>query len=702
MEIYKPYSCSICGNQFKNKKALTTHNRFHHKENTQSVKKTIKNMLAENIKMKDPCSKCQELQVKMLIKNKCFICGGKFKSKGELILHIESNHHEKNYYGVNLHEKETELLQRNDETKVYNNDSRQSDVRTALKFTCPVYNDELSIKHKMSEILHKEKADLSKPTNINKVTENKLLNEKDETETNCNKSDSSNVGLHVKNIPSQLKSRKRETNAQSPTVLRFTCSICGIQFKEKKQLFSHFEDFHKEKEDSIELPMDSAEVVKSEVSEKIHPQNNCTNCESPEMKTDNKYKCTVCGIQYHTKKEMLMHYEYHRKGEHYKNLAPIVKSSKKCDKSLTKSETSSIDSKDHAEGVYVCQSCKRVYYSPARFVKHCCKPKKEGKQNVWDACKKVLAEKFPQQVTYQSPENLLPKLPISKIFPQLKMKVEDITKVCKTEDTSDDVHLQMNSNFENSESSQESSSGIYGKNSGDSNDLDFQINSKNEVLNSVETKDSDLSCANCDLVFTDIEKYELHCDTHTNDEFCCLKEGKEKLHVCDKCGKCFTELTVFQSHYLTHNNNNSSNNKPEVKPFVCGVCLTCFTNFGDIQSHDCVYSRKESLKASKKEKPLICNICGSHFNDLEIFQLHCETHTEDESHNTKPLDETYVCEACDIQFTDVEEFETHCLNHTNNESDYINSVEEKPYICHICGACFVIFNEFEKHCSIHI
>ncbi|GFQ94002.1 uncharacterized protein TNCT_434961 [Trichonephila clavata] len=314
------------------------------------------------------------------------------------------------------------------------------------------------------------------------------------------------------------------------------------------------------------------------------------------------FVCSICDSSFKKKRELTLHKNsFHKKKTKLNNKQVFCNV---CDKEFKRTKTFVDRCRTHSAPPYACKVCKRGYFSKKRLKLHHCKAGKEEKPSVWDACKKVLAEKSHQLEPNVTSQVSTPKLPIIKNVFQgvdesafLKFQEESVS--CKNVSDGECADVECR---------------------------DFQshhlVHCSDKSLDSVDTDSTSLCCNICNGTCTDTENFQLHCLTHSNEEFCHLNESEESLHVCNICGKCFTEAENFQSHLLFHGEK-KINIVKETKSNLCG---SSFINLENLQSPGLSHANEELFNVVEEEKPIVCNICGKCCTGIESFQSHCLTH----------------------------------------------------------------------------
>ncbi|GFY02232.1 hypothetical protein TNCV_5100911 [Trichonephila clavipes] len=328
---------------------------------------------------------------------------------------------------------------------------------------------------------------------------------------------------------------------------------------------------------------------------------NTKSCQEPVVKVPKTkspaFVCSICDFSFKKKRELTLHKNSFHKKKTKLNSKQVF--CNVCDKEFKRTKTFVDRCRTHTAPPYACKMCKRGYFSKKRLKLHHCKVRKEEKPSVWDACKKVLAEKSHQLEPNITLQVSTPKLPIIKnvfqgVDESLFLNFQEESVSCKNVSDGECADI--------------------GCRNVQSHHL---MHCSNKSLDSVDTDSTIPSCNICSGTCTDTENFQLPCLTHTNEEFCHLNESEESLHVCNICGKCFTEAENFQSHLLHH----GEKKKNVVKETKYNLSDSDFINVEKLESPH-LNRANEELFNVVEEKPIVCNICA--LNLAKMILLHCD------------------------------------------------------------------------------
>ncbi|GBL83857.1 hypothetical protein AVEN_100774-1 [Araneus ventricosus] len=337
-----------------------------------------------------------------------------------------------------------------------------------------------------------------------------------------------------------LHSQENHSEKIGHVAIPVECKLCQNKFPSKKDYAIHFQSHVIEKQqqkmNNIEVEFQSAmkkisnkselfaenmntfleklPTVDQDLSEK--KTNSRFNKESAEknlgLKSQNLkmklFACPKCDAKYEGERELVLHLRVNHSNRRGRLAIPVK--CILCQNIFPSKKDYIIHFRTHSEKKRASPSSQKLCLSN---VSHSSKNAKDKKprRSVWDACKKVLTEKY-QQVSSANSKCVVPKLPISE------------------------KAVFMNTPPTNLDDLQS----------------DNLVHFKTEAMDVAETDNSNFSCNMCDISFKEIEKYEAHYSTHLDEELCQIREGDEELQVCNVCGGCFTEINTFQAHMLTH------------------------------------------------------------------------------------------------------------------------------------------------------
>lgn len=226
-------------------------------------------------------------------------------------------------------------------------------------------------------------------------------------------------------------------------------------------------------------------------------------------------------------------------------------------------------------------------------------------------------------------------------------------------------------------------------------------------------------CLVCPELFTDMNEYQKHRQTHTQCPVClkqyetvkscfahyntahrevpddqlichiCGQKFKRKKNVlthikafhnkernfkCDICNKGFYEKTHLNNHKTTHKDD---------KPIECDECDKKFRTSAALRGHKKFCHPNENGEILKKvNKEYICNFCGKVLRGTASLQIHEMIHTKDFQHE---------CDVCHKKCKTFSILKIHQLIHTG----------EKPHKCPLCPKEFRLWNSLNVHKLTH-
>ena len=190
-------------------------------------------------------------------------------------------------------------------------------------------------------------------------------------------------------------------------------------------------------------------------------------------------------------------------------------------------------------------------------------------------------------------------------------------------------------------------------------------------------------CHVCGKQFTCCQKLKRHMVLHT--------ETRE--HRCDVCGKNFTWATNLWAHRQSHFQHT---------PYTCDLCNKTFTkkdnirthirltHFG-VKQHACSVCSKEFVTKSHLNdhirihigsRPYKCEICEKGFTKQDHLKKHTMLHTGETP---------FSCKTCNQQFKRAENLKVHMLIHAG----------VKPHACEVCGQRFRQKSSMKNHMLRH-
>lgn len=226
-------------------------------------------------------------------------------------------------------------------------------------------------------------------------------------------------------------------------------------------------------------------------------------------------------------------------------------------------------------------------------------------------------------------------------------------------------------------------------------------------------------CLICPELFTDINEYQKHRQTHTQCTVClkqyetvksCFahyntahREISEDQLTCNICGQKFkrkknvlTHIKAFHNKernfkcdicdkgfYEKHHLNNHKATHKDDKPFDCDECDKNFRTTVSLRSHKKFCHPDENGETIKKvNKEYICNFCGKVLRGKATLQIHEMIHTQDFQHE---------CDVCHKKCKTFSILKIHKLIHTG----------EKPHKCPFCPSEFRLWNSLNIHKLTH-
>ncbi|CAH1104218.1 unnamed protein product [Psylliodes chrysocephalus] len=164
---------------------------------------------------------------------------------------------------------------------------------------------------------------------------------------------------------------------------------------------------------------------------------------------------------------------------------------------------------------------------------------------------------------------------------------------------------------------------------------------------------NDLTCKNCDKMFTAAHTFNRHMLTHC-----------DKTFLCSQCGKKFATKSLLKQHQKLHS---------EIKPYICDICNKSFAQKNSLLKHTRTHSG---------EKSHVCVICDKTFSQKGHLTYHIRTHSGEKPYN---------CSYCDKAFSHSGSYKVHLRIHTG----------DRPYICDVCDKGFYDSSSMKKHRKIH-
>ncbi|KAF2904760.1 hypothetical protein ILUMI_01411 [Ignelater luminosus] len=183
---------------------------------------------------------------------------------------------------------------------------------------------------------------------------------------------------------------------------------------------------------------------------------------------------------------------------------------------------------------------------------------------------------------------------------------------------------------------------------------------KEEEVNNVpkkkaKKKQGELSCTECDRVFTHRNSLVYHMRSHTGD----------RPHQCEHCGKSFFATSALKVHMRLHSGD---------KPYKCEDCGRHFRQWGDLKYH--------TISLHSDQKQYQCEYCGKDFARKYSLIVHRRIHTGEKN---------YKCEFCGKTFRASSYLQNHRRIHTG----------EKPHPCDVCGKPFRVRSDMKRHMKTH-
>ncbi|XP_034083812.1 uncharacterized protein zgc:66448 [Gymnodraco acuticeps] len=190
---------------------------------------------------------------------------------------------------------------------------------------------------------------------------------------------------------------------------------------------------------------------------------------------------------------------------------------------------------------------------------------------------------------------------------------------------------------------------------------------KEEQLASPKKEEGTFKCAECEKVFSTVDKLRDHncCNTAEKPFRCplCRQEFQLKmavtkhmvLHSCDsiytcqECNLTFPDSMALRYHKRSHTG---------LKPYECPECGLVFKHYSVMEDH----RRKHTDNARSH----LCNICGKTFKYSSLLHQHQFLHT-----GQKP----FRCPECGKTFAFAQNMKAHCRQHRLRQT---NSSTEQP------------------------
>ncbi|XP_074543325.1 uncharacterized protein LOC141803261 [Halichoeres trimaculatus] len=137
-----------------------------------------------------------------------------------------------------------------------------------------------------------------------------------------------------------------------------------------------------------------------------------------------------------------------------------------------------------------------------------------------------------------------------------------------------------------------------------------------------------------------------------------------ELYRCPVCKKTFPRQSALDRHISFHTGE---------RPFKCPICSAGFTAVSHLNVH---------LRIHTGEKPFTCTVCNTGFNRRYNLDIHMRGHTGE-----KP----FTCTVCKIGFNRRYYLDIHMRSHTG----------EKLFTCLVCGRKFVLQRILNAHLAVH-